>query len=71
MTEKEKIKKDIELSIDFAKEIVKNPALLDDIPDGAAISFKGIEDPISENNDIEEHVKFVRVKRQFEVVKKN
>lgn len=69
MTEKEKIKKDIELSIDFAKEIVKNPALLDDIPDGAAISFIGIDEPISENNDIEEHVKFVRVKRQFEVVR--
>ena len=80
MTNKERISKDISLAFDFAKEIVKNPKILDSIPNGVTICFLDNDQPIQEKENPpartpstreagkEKNNKYIRIKRQFEVI---
>ncbi len=68
MTNKERISNDISLAFDFAKEIVKNPKILDSIPNGATICFLDNDQPIQEKEEKKKNNKYIKVKRQFEVI---
>ncbi|MBI4647099.1 MAG: hypothetical protein HY738_11040 [Bacteroidia bacterium] len=69
MTNKEQIKRDITVAFDFVEQIIDNPDILDKIPDGAAITFlDGENTKIERNTDKETIKKYVKVKRQFEVL---
>jgi hypothetical protein len=39
MTRKEKIGKDIHLTFEFLRQVVKNPKIVDKIPDGSVLEF--------------------------------
>ena len=69
MTNKEQIKRDIVVALDFVGQVIDNPALLDKIPEGAAITF------LDEGNTKTEKLipctpekKYVKVNRHFEVL---
>jgi len=68
MTEEEKITRDIKQGFEFAKEVVKTPKLLDKIPNGAYISFLDDDTPVIEKKVTAETVKYIKVKKQFEVL---
>lgn len=69
MTNRELIQRDIAVVFDFAEQIIDNPALLDKIPDGAAISFLNEEEKkIEKNTDNVSGKKYVRIKRHFELL---
>lgn len=68
MAEKEKIEKEIKLTFDHLREIIDNPALADEIPNGAAVVFLEKDEPIPEmkTTPTGEPIKYIRVKKQFE-----
>ncbi|HZK06769.1 MAG TPA: hypothetical protein VFC92_01080 [Bacteroidales bacterium] len=69
MKHNEQIKCDLVVALDFAKQIIKNPDLLDEIPEGSVITFLDDETIIKKNPKGENPKrKFVRVKRSFEVL---
>lgn len=69
MTNKEQIKRDIVIALDFAEQIIDNPSLLDKIPEGASISFLDDENIKPEKSpDTRPSKKYVKVKRHFEVL---
>ena len=69
MSNKEQIKKDLVLAFDFIEQVISTPDILDKIPNGSSIIFLD-----EENTKTEKHKsnlsqkKYVRVKRQFEVL---
>ena len=69
MSNKEQIKKDIVLACDFIEQIISSPEILDKIPDGSSISFLDDENIKPEKHKSKaSQKKYVRVKRQFEVL---
>ncbi len=69
MNNKEQIKKDIILAGDFIEQIISTPDILDKIPEGSSISFLDNENIKPEKSkDKFYQKKYVRVKRQFEVL---
>ncbi|MBI4649407.1 MAG: hypothetical protein HY738_23120 [Bacteroidia bacterium] len=68
MTKDEKVKKNIGLAFDLLREIIKNPAMADNIPDGSTIIFLDNEQSISKKETLKNNNKYIRVKRKFEVV---
>lgn len=68
MTKKETINRNIGLSFDFLKEILKNPALLNKIPNGATVEFVEKDFPKKETAGSQRRKrKYIRVKNEFEV----
>lgn len=67
MTNKETINRNIGLSFDFIREIVKNPKLLDTITDGSNIEFIDKDFTKTEKKKIKK-VKYFRVKTAFEKI---
>ena len=67
MTTNEKINRNIGLSFDFLREIIKDPKLLSSIPDGSNIEFVEKDFSIKENIKIKK-VKYYKVKSVFESV---
>jgi len=67
MTKKEKIRKEISLAFAFAREILNDPSLLNQIPDGATIDFLEEGEPVVEKSD-SKGKKYIRVKKRFEVL---
>lgn len=69
MTNKEQIKRDIAVALDFVEQIIDSPALLDKIPEGASITFLDEGNTKTEKltNSIPEK-KYVKVKRHFELL---
>ncbi len=67
MTKNEKINRNIGLSFDFLREIIKDPKLLSSIPDGSNIEFVEKDFSIKENIKIKK-VKYYKVKSVFESV---
>ncbi len=69
MTNNEQIQRDIAVAFDFIEQIIDNPDLTENIPEGSAISF--IDD---ENRKVEKKTshfpskKYVKVKRHFELL---
>jgi hypothetical protein len=67
MTNKEQIKKDITIAIDFIEQIIDKPDILDKIPNDAVITFLDDENTKAEKKN-DKSKKYVRVKRQFELL---
>ena len=68
MTKKETINRNIGLSFDLLKEILKNPALLGKIPNGAVVEFVEKDFPKKEMAGLKRRKrKYIRVKNEFEV----
>ncbi|MBW6534521.1 MAG: hypothetical protein K0B11_05900 [Mariniphaga sp.] len=69
MKNKEQIQRDIAVAFDFIEQIIENPGLTEQIPEGSAISF--IDD---ENKKVEKQTsqfpskKYVKVRRHFELL---
>ena len=69
MTKKETINRNIGLSFDLLREILKNPALLDKIPNGAVVEFVEKDFPKKETTAglQKKKRKYIRVTNEFEV----
>lgn len=65
MTKNEKINRNIGLSFDFLREIIKNPNLINTIKDGTNIEFIEKDFVKNEKKKIRQ-TKFYRVKSVFE-----
>ncbi len=69
MTNKEQIRRDIAVAFDFAEQIIENPYLLDEIPEGSSITFLDDENVKTEKHqDRRPAKKYVKVKRHFELL---
>jgi hypothetical protein len=63
------VNRDMVIALDFAEQIIKNPDLLDEIPEGSVTTFPDGENVKSEiTSDKELQRKYVKVKRSFEVL---
>ena len=62
------IKKDIAISFDFVEQIIGNPDMLEKIPDGSTIRFLDSERENPEKKNEKGNKKYVRVKKQFELL---
>jgi hypothetical protein len=69
MTRKETINRNIGLSFDLLKEIIKNPALLNKIPKAAIVEFVEKDFPKKEiiTDPKRRKRKYILVKNEFEV----
>ncbi|MBA7534047.1 hypothetical protein ES705_26293 [subsurface metagenome] len=69
MGNNEKIKSDLAVGLDFVENILQNPKLLDNIPDGATISFLDKATTKKETKEEQKmNRKYVKVKRKFELL---
>ena len=68
MSNKEQIRKDLAVACDFIEQIISDPTILDKIPNEAAISFLDSENTKPEKEIKSTQRKYVKVKRQFEVM---
>jgi len=69
MNNKEQIKNDLNIAMDFVEQIIETPELLDKIPDGAVVDFLNTEIPKSEKpTSALQQKKYVKVKHRFEVM---
>ncbi len=69
MKNKEKIERDLAIGMDFVENIIQNPELLDDIPDGTTISFLDSTTRKTETNKEQNlNRKYVRVNRKFQLL---
>ncbi len=68
MTKREKINRNIGLSFDFIRETIREPSLLDVVPDGSEIEF--IEkDFVRKDKKNSNKTKFYKVRSIFESAK--
>jgi hypothetical protein len=68
MTNKETINRNLGLSFDFIKQIVKNPEIIDKINNNSTIEFLQKDYPERENTKQIIADKFIKVKRNFELI---
>ncbi|RLD57577.1 MAG: hypothetical protein DRJ05_09485 [Bacteroidetes bacterium] len=68
MTNKETVNRNIGLSFDFIKQIVKNPEVLDEIKNNSTIEFLQKDYPEREKTKQIIANKFIKVKRSFELI---
>jgi len=68
MTNKETINRNLGLSFDFIKQIVKNPEIIDKIDNNATIEFLQKDYPERENTKQIIADKYIKVKRNFELI---
>ncbi len=72
MTSKEKINRNIGLCFDFLRQVVKNPKILDSIPNGSELEFVDKDFPMIIRTGVRRKNakrKYLRVKTQIEVIK--
>ena len=74
MTKKEKINRNIGLCFDFLRQVVKNPKILDGIPNGSELEFVDKDFPklIIKDGDGRKRKKtkkYLRVKTEMELIK--
>jgi hypothetical protein len=68
MTKKETINRNIGLSFDLLKEIIKNPALIKKIPKAVVVEFVEKDFPKKETTNLQrDNRKYILVKNEFEV----
>ncbi len=65
MTRKEKINRNIGLTFDFLRQVVDNPSMINDIPDGSVLEFVDKDFPIK--GDLTNKY-IIKVKNTFEPV---
>jgi hypothetical protein len=68
MTNKETIERNIGLSFDFLRQIVKTPSLLDDIRNGSAIEFMEKDFSKKETKENNRPYRYLKVHSVFELV---
>ena len=69
MTNKEQIQRDLTIAFDFVEQIIDNPDMLDNIPDGSNITFLDDENVKPEKKlNTNTYKKYVKVKRSFELL---
>ena len=68
MTNKETVNRNIGLSFDFIKQIVKNPEMIENLDNNAIIEFLQKDYPERENTRQIIPDKFIKVKRNFEMI---
>ncbi len=68
MTNKETINRNVGLSFDFIRQIVKNPEMIDEIENNSTIEFLQKDYPEREKTKRIIADKFVKVKRNFEMI---
>ncbi len=68
MTNKETINRNLGLSFDFIRQIVENPAMISKIENNSTIEFLQKDYPERENTKRIIADKFVKVKRNFEMI---
>lgn len=68
MTNKETINRNIGLTFDFARQLIRNPKLIEQIEDNSVIEFLQKDYPERENTKRKIADKFIKVKRTFELI---
>ena len=68
MTNKETINRNVGLSFDFIRQIVKNPELIEEIENNSTIEFLQKDYPEREKTKQIIANKFIKVKRIFEMI---
>jgi len=68
MTNKETVNRNIGLSFDFLRAIVKNPEILDEIKNNSTIEFLQKDYPEREKSRRIIADKYIKVKRNFEII---
>jgi len=68
MTNKEIVERNIGLTFDFLRQVMKNPSLLEKIPNGSVIEFVEKDFTKRESTTSVKPNKYLRVKSQFELV---
>jgi hypothetical protein len=68
MTNKETVNRNIGLTFDFARQIIENPSLLDELDDNSTIDFLQKDYPEIKTTDDIVADKYIRVKRSFELL---
>lgn len=66
MTNKETVTRNVGLSFDFIKQMVKNPTMIDEIENNSTIEFLQKDYPEREKTKQIIADKFIKVKRDFE-----
>ena len=75
MTNKETINRNIGLTFDFLRQVIKNPDLLNEIPDGSTLEFvekdfTKIEKPTTSLASKGKKRKYLKVKSELELIRK-
>ncbi|MDD2477305.1 MAG: hypothetical protein PHI32_15510 [Dysgonamonadaceae bacterium] len=68
MTNKETVNRNIGLTFDFARQIIENPNLIDELDDNCTIDFLQKDYPETKNADDVVADKYIRIKRSFELL---
>ena len=68
MTNKETINRNIGLTFDFVKQIIKNPELIDEVKNNSIIEFLQKDYPEREHTKRIIADKYIKVKRNFELI---
>ncbi len=68
MTNKETVNRNIGLTFDFVKQIIKNSKMIDEIQDNSTIEFLQKDYPEREKTRKILPDKFIKVKRNFEMI---
>lgn len=69
MKNNEKIERDLAIGLDFIEDIIQNPGILDEIPNGTTINFLDSARRKTETKkDQKLNRKYVKVKRKFELL---
>jgi hypothetical protein len=68
MTNKETVNRNIGLTFDFARQIIRNPELIDGIEDHSTIEFLQKDYPERELPEKKIADKYIKVKRSFEMI---
>ena len=68
MINKETVNRNIGLTFDFARQIIENPALLDELEDDSTIEF--LQKDYTETKTVNDVAadKYIRVKRSYELL---
>jgi hypothetical protein len=68
MTNKETVNRNVGLSFDFIRQILENPEIIDEIEDNSTIEFLQKDYPEREKTKQIIADKFIKVKRNFELI---
>ncbi len=68
MTNKETVNRNVGLSFDFIRQVVKNPEMIDKIENNSTIEFLQKDYPEREKTKRIIADKFIKVKRNFEMI---
>ena len=68
MTNNETVNRNVGLSFDFIRQIVRNPEIIDEIENNSTIEFLQKDYPEREKNRRIIADKFIKVKRDFEMI---